>query len=111
MGAEKQPDLDSWDDYAGEWIKAEFVKEVPAKIPCVDIKGIVEDGKNKLIAEIEYNNRTWSFDLNKTNQNFIRSKGIMPKDLIGRVFVCEKIKVRNPTTNSMQDSLIITDIE
>lgn len=111
MGEEKSPNLDSWDDFAGEYIKAEFVKKYPAKLVCVNVIGEVEDGRNKLIAEVEYNNRKWKFDLNKSNQAFIRHKGLSPKQVIGKVLVCDKTKVRNPSTNSMVDSLIITEVE
>ena len=108
--SEFQPDLDSWDDFAGDYIKAEFIKEFPAKLVCIGAGGFVQDGKNRLVADVEYNKRTWSFDLNKTNQKVVRAKGLTPRGMIGKVFVVDKVKVRNPSTNSMVDSLVITDI-
>ena len=111
MGDEKQPDLDSWDDFAGDYIKAELVKEWPCVFVCVGVDATTEDGRNKLIATIEYKGRSWKFDLNKTNQKFIRTKISAPKELAGVKITCDKIKVRNPTTQSMVDSLIITSLE
>ena len=110
MGAEKQPDLDSWDDFAGDYLKAEFIKEFPCTVICINMYGEVEDGRNKLIAEVEYNERKWKFDLNKTNQSFMRLSKLMPKDLIGKKIVVDKTKVRNPSTGGMVDSLIIVEI-
>jgi len=110
MGEEKRPDLNSWKDFAGDYIKAEFIDDFPAQLPVVDLAGEVEDGRNKMIAEIEHKERSWKFDLNKTNQNFIRSRGLKPIEIIGRILIVEKIKVRNPSTNNMVNSLIITNI-
>lgn len=107
-----QPRLDSWDDFAGEYIKAEFVKEIPSKLVVIKVEGRNEDGRNKVLLTVEYNKRTWLFDINKTNMNFIRSKEIYaPKDIMGKVLIVEKTRVRNPATNSLVDSLIITDIQ
>lgn len=111
MQETKQPDLNSWNDFAGDYLKAEYV-EVPNVMVVVGVEAEVEDGRNKLIADIEYKGRNWKFDLNKTNQNFVRSRGCTsPKALIGKKMSVEKIKVRNPTTNAMVDSLIITKVE
>jgi hypothetical protein len=111
MEVDKQPNLDSWDDFAGEWIKADYISEFPAKLVCIGVEGASENGKPKLIANVEYKQRKWKFDLNKTNQNFIRASGITkPKLLIGKVLVVDKTKVRNPSLNQMVDSLVIIDI-
>lgn len=110
MDESNQPNLDDWSDYAGDWIKAEYVKEFPVKLVCVGIDGMSENGRNRLVATVEYNNRTWKFDLNKTNQNFIKSDGLMPKDVIGKIFECQTIQVRNPTTGGMVGSLVISKI-
>ncbi len=111
MEVDKQPGLDDWTDFAGEWIKAEYVKEVPAKLVCIGVDTLVDGTRTRLIAKVEYLDRAWSFDLNKTNQNFIKSAGLMPKDITGKVFVVEKVQVRNPQTAQMVDSLVITKIE
>lgn len=109
MEDSNQPNLDSWDDFAGDWLKAEYMK-LPAETVCVNVEGINEDGRNKLILILEYKKKQWKFEANKTNQNFIKSKGLTPKQLIGKKVIFDKIKVRNPTSNSMVDSLIIDGI-
>lgn len=114
--SEFQPDLDSWDDFAGDYIKAEFVKVFPAKLACINVDSYQEKAKegkkakNRLIVEVEYNKRVWSFDLNKTNQKFIREAGFTPRQILGKILVVDKIKARNPQTGGMVDSLVITDI-
>lgn len=110
MEEQNQPSLESWKDFAGDWIKAEHVT-LPASLVCIGVESRIEDGKNKLIARVEYDEREWNFDLNKTNQNFVKSKELMPKELTGKTLVVGKIKVRNPSTNAQVDSLIIEDIQ
>ena len=108
---ENKPRIDQWDDFAGEYIKAEIIKEFPAVVVVTDIKSEYIDDKPKLIAEIELNEKSWKFDLNKTNQTVIKKFCKAPKDLIGKKLTLIKIKQRNPSTNSMVDSLLIDNIE
>lgn len=103
--------LENWDDFAGDYIKAEHIKEFPGKLVCIGIEGYQQDGKAKLKAEVEYNGKKWKFDLNKTNQNFIKFENLMPKDIIGKVITVDKTKVMNPTIKRMVDSLIIVEID
>ena len=112
MGEENQPRLDSWDDFAGDYIKAEFIQSFPAVFVVTNVEAETEDGRNKLIASIEFNGRAWSFDMNKTNQSFLRNNGIKsPRQIIGKKLAVDRIKVRNPSTNSMVDSLVIIKVE
>lgn len=111
---EQDTSLESWNDFAGDFIKAEFVTDAPTKFA---VKGIgskkdEKTGRPLLIVEIEYNEREWKFDLNKTNQSFLRKNGITrPKDVVGKLLHIDKIKVRNPTTNQQVDGLSIIGIE
>lgn len=112
MGVEKQPNLDTWDDFAGDFIKADLVQKYPALFVVKDVKANLEDGRPKLLCQIEYNGREWIFDLNKTNQNFVRNSGVKsPKALIGKKLTMAVIKVRNPTTGNLVNSLVIDKIE
>lgn len=112
MEDNSQPSLDSWNDFAGDYIKPQFIDSFPVKFPVVNINGRNEDGSNRLFLDIEYNGRKWIFDLNKTNQTFIQNSGIRkPKDLIGKIVVVDKTKNRNPKTGQMVDGLIIIGIE
>lgn len=108
---ETQNNLD-WNDFAGDFIKADNIKEYPAKLPVIALnKETGTDGKNRLIAEVEYANRTWKFDLNKTNRDFLSERFNSPSEVIGKVLICDKIKVKNPRTNATVNSLLIEDVE
>jgi hypothetical protein len=108
---EQKPSTENWDDFAGEYIKAEFIKEFPAKFIVVDIETNFDGDKPKLIAVVEYNEREFKFDLNKTNQAVIRKVCSSPKAIVGKILTIEKIKQRNPSTNALVDSLLIEKVE
>lgn len=110
---DEQPSLDAWDDFAGSYLKPDLVKEFPVSLPVVNVSSsFTDDGRPLLEIVTEYNGKDWNLNLNKTNQSFLRSKGIKsPKAIIGKLLVFEKMKVRNPSTNSMVDSFILTDIK
>jgi hypothetical protein len=107
---QKQINLEVWDDFTGEYIKTDIVKKYPVTFVPVSLEAEKIEDKLKLVITFQYNERDWKLNLNKTNQNFIRSKGLMPKQIIGKQLVFDKIKVRNPSTNTQVDSFIITDI-
>ena len=110
--SEEQNSLD-WNDFAGDFIKADNVKEFPVKLVCLGIEKIVDKQtkKNKLIVEIEYADRSWKFDLNKTNRDFLQERFASPSEVIGKVLICGRVQVRNPSTNSMVWSLFIDSVE
>jgi len=109
---QEQLDISGWDDFSGEYLKTDLIKEWPVTLVPVKIEGTSEDGVVKLTMITEYNKRTWKLNLNKTNQNFIRGQGIpSPKALVGKKVTFEKIKVRNPQTNAQVDSFSICKIE
>ena len=108
---EKQKNLD-WNDFAGDFIKADNVKEFPVKFVVLGVEKIPGmDDRDKLVAEIEYGDRTWKFDLNKTNRDVLQEKFNSPSEIIGKVLKCNRIKVRNPSTQAMVWSLVIEDVE
>jgi hypothetical protein len=108
---EKQPSLEGWEDFAGEYLKADLIKEFPVTLVPVEIDAAFEDGRARLAIKTEYNGKTWKLELNKTNQNFLRANGITsPKAIIGKKLVFDKIKVRNPTTGGQVDSFLIIKV-
>ena len=113
MTEEKQPNLDSWDDFAGEWIKGDLVTEEKPVFVVTGINAEIDDvhGKLRLIADVEYHGRKWKWDINRTNQAFIRSKKLTPKKIIGKKLTLGKTQARNPKTSQIVDSLLITNIE
>ena len=111
MKTEEQPSLDDWTDFAGEYLKAEYVDGQQGEVVVIGVNSYYEDSKPRLILEVEYKERQWKFDLNRTNQTFLKNNGVKkPKDLISYRLTLQKIKVRNPSTNSMQDGLAIVGI-
>ena len=108
---ETLPDLDSWDDFSGEYLKTDIIKEYPVTLVPVDIESEMRDERPKMVITVNYNKKDWKMELNKTNQNFIRSRGIKPKEIIGKKLTFETHKVRNPASNSMVDSFLITNVE
>ena len=108
----KQISLDKWDDFAGEFLKADLIKSFPVVLVPIAIETEEREGKKHLYLKVEYNSRTWLVEVNKTNQNYLRANGVMsPNALIGKKLTFNKIQVRNPTTHTIVDSLAIVKIE
>lgn len=109
--AETKPSLDNWVDFAGDFLKADLIAKFPVDLVAINVISELKDFKPQLFMETEYNGKKWKIQLNRTNQNFLRSKGIKaPKELIGKKLTFEKIKVNNPTTKTPTDSLLIVEI-
>jgi len=110
--SEEQNNLD-WNDFAGDFIKADNVKEFPVKFVVLGLDKLVDKQtkKNKLIAEVEYADRSWKFDLNKTNRDFLAERFGSPNEVIGKVLICGRVQVRNPSTSAMVWSLFIDNVE
>ena len=109
---EETPNLDKWDDFAGEYLKADIIATFPVTLVPVKAEATFDDDRARLIVDVLYNEKTWKLELNKTNQSFLRNNGVKaPKDIVGKKLVFDKIKVRNPQSNTMVDSLIITKVE
>lgn len=108
---EAKPNLDNWADFAGEFLKADLVTSYPVVLVCTNVTSETKDFKPHLYMETEYSGKKWKIELNRTNQNFLRSKGIKaPKELIGKKITFEKVKTHNPTTKAPTDSLLITEV-
>lgn len=105
----EKPSLENWDAFSGEWIKADLVSEGDIFV-VTGVFADIDNAKVRLIAEIEYHKRAWKFDINRTNQAFIRSKKLTPKQLIGKKLKIGKVKARNPSTGLQVDSLLIIDV-
>lgn len=113
MAEEKQKpiNLDAWDDFTGDYIKTDIVKSFPVTFVPVNLEALKVEDKIRLEITFQYNNRDWKLSLNKTNQNFIRSRGLTPKKIIGKKLIFDKVKVRDPSKNIQVDSFVITDIQ
>jgi hypothetical protein len=109
----EKPSKENWDDFSGDYLKPEIVKEWPLVIAVIDIETEFseEDGKPKLTIHTEYNTKKKKFTLNKTNLQIVKKFCKTPKELIGKKLTCSKIKQRNPVTNTMVDSILIETVE
>jgi len=105
------PDLERWDDFSGDFLKTDIIKEFPVTLVPVNIESEYKDDKPRMFITVNYNKKDWKMELNKTNQNFIRSKNITPKEIIGKKLTFDTHKVRNPSSNLMVDSFLITEVE
>lgn len=111
MEKEKKPDLNKWDDFSGDYLKCDIVKEFPVTLIPTSIDSEFKEGVPRMAVEVEYNDRVWKLEFNKTNQGIIRSHGLTPKEVVGKKLVFIKTKNRNPTTNAMVDSFLLDKIE
>lgn len=108
----KTLDIDSWDDFAGIYMKPEDVKDWPLKVVPKAVEAYLgSDNKPRLDYTTEYGGRDRKIGINSTNRNVIKSKGLTPKQAIGKVLVFDKCRVMNPSTNQKVDSFDLIDIK
>lgn len=110
----QKPRVDTWEDFAGEYLKVDLIKEFPLVVVAKDINTFYdeESERPRIDLIVEYHEKDWKIGLNKTNQQFLRTNGIKePKAIIGKKITLDKTKVRNPALNTMVDSFVITKIE
>jgi len=108
--SEQDTSTDSWDGLLTNYLKGEDVKNKVGEeiqVPCIDVKR--KDDQLDLVIEFEDKRR--SFSLNKTNMGFIKSKGLVPKDVIGKMITLQKTMAMNPTLKKEVPSLRISKIE
>jgi hypothetical protein len=112
MTNEQQPSAEDWCDFSSQFLKVDLIKEFPVTLICKDVETEYDDDKPKLYVITEYLKKPWKMGINKTNITFIRNLGIKsPKAIIGKKLTFDKIKVRNPLTNSMVDGFLLTKVE
>ena len=113
MENQRELDTGKWDDFLGNWLKANHIKVWPARIPVIGVKADIDkDDKVHLVFDVELNQKKMKWEANKTNVDILREHiQTGPKDLIGKVLVFIKHKVRNPATNQMVDSLLVDKVE
>lgn len=113
MEGNDQPRLDQWTDFAGQFLKADMIDAFPITLVVNDVTSYFDEDKEAhLILEFGYKAKKWKFECNKTNQKTIKDAGILsPLALKFKKITFEKIKVRNPSTKQMVDSLSIVKVE
>ena len=71
---ENVPRLDGWIDFAGKFLKAEFVKTVPVILICKEVEAYFDDDDDAhLLLHMDYNMKKWKWEANKTNQKIFRA--------------------------------------
>lgn len=113
METNNTPSLDDWVDFAGDFLKAELVKEWPVRLGVISVTTEFDkDEKARLFITTEYLKKTWKLELNKTNQAVLKKNKIeKPSDIKDRVLTFEKIMVRNPSLNIQVPSFLLIKVE
>jgi hypothetical protein len=111
MSEKDDINMDNWNDFSGEFLKANLIEEWPLIVAVKDIEALTINEKPVLNIIFEYLSRDKKLSLNKTNRNFlINSKLKSPKSIIGKKLTFDKIKVRNPQGESV-DSFELVKVE
>lgn len=104
---------ESWEGILDIYFKPINAKAFPVKVfvPFVKV-GLNKDKKPQLIFDVHYEGSKYKFDCNKTNMAKLISLGMTtPKMIENKQITFEKIRVQNPSTNQMVDSLAVVKIE
>ena len=109
---EDNTSLSSWDSFTGNFLKPEDVKSEEDAYVVVGVTSEEYDKKQKVVLNLERNEIAKDFTMNATNIKAVRELDIeSPKALVGNKIYFIKIKVNNPNTNKIVDSLVITKVE
>jgi len=113
MTNEHEPNLDSWDDFMGKWLKAEMVKTWPALFIPISVKGTFDANDDAHIVytgEFQHKKKDW--EPNNTNKDILKNLNLQsPKALIGKKVYFKKVMNFNPTIKKKVPSLEIERIE
>ena len=105
-------DLNSWDAFSGNFLKAEDVTSEQDEYVPVDVSAVKDDNTLRVRLHLERNGLKKDFDLNKTNLNKARELGFnSPKELIGTKITFRKVLARDPNKGVEVESLRIKSIE
>lgn len=109
--AMSEKDLDSWDKFSSNFIKAADVASENDAYVCIGVNQ-TEDDLPKVRLTLEMEENEYSFDLNKTNIGKLKELKIeSPRKLIGKKIYFKKVLARNPSTKKEVDSLRVYKIE
>ena len=113
MGNKEQPSLDSWDEFTGNWLKAEHIKSFPAETFVTYVNSSTNDKEEGiLILDLQYAGKKWKKQLNKTDVKAIKEAGIQnPKAIAEKILIWDKVRVYNPQLKKHQDSIAISGIK
>ena len=109
----QQPDLDSFDDFSGKFIRAENIKDWPVCFIPISADSHFDEDENSHVVytgEVEGKRKQW--EPNKTNMQLLRQFGLKsPRALIGQKVWFKKVMNRNPNTKQLVASLEVEKLE
>jgi hypothetical protein len=102
----------SFEGLVDNYIKAEDIKEFPAKVFVTFCNIENRDGKNKVIYDVQYDGKKYKWSCNVTNLRVLQKLGLQgPKDLCNKNVIFTSVRVRNPSTGQNMDSLSVDGLE
>lgn len=112
MAKEKKPTTSSFDGLTSNYLKGSDLKKDVDVFTCTDVNiEEMQDGKNVLVMDINYNGNEKLFSCNKTNTNKLKEFVDTPKDLIGKQIHVKKVLVTNPQSKEEVESIRVTKVE
>jgi hypothetical protein len=113
MSNDQIPNLDSWEDFSGKWLKAEMVKEWPALFIPVSVRGNFDaDDEAHIVFTGAFQGKNKDWEPNNTNKDILKTLGLVsPRALIGKKVYFKKVMNFNPTIKKKVPSLEIEKIE
>lgn len=109
---EDDTSLSSWDNFTGNYLKPEDVRSNEDAYVVINVTSEEFDNKSKVILSLERKEIKKDFVLNATNVKAVRDLDVEnPKALVGQKIYFIKIKVTNPSTKKLVDSLVIDKAE
>jgi ABC-type tungstate transport system permease subunit len=110
-----EKNTNSWDDFCGSnFLKVTNVANEKDAFVIVGVEVFKDEKENsaKPRLTLEKAGESFLFDLNVTNSNFCKNKGInSPKALVGKKMFFKKVLVNSPKTKKEVESLRVCDIE
>ena len=113
MVEKQKPTIKSWDNLLDNYLKATELTQEPYEIlvHAVDV-GLNRKEETYMRLEVHYNKKKYIFDLNKTNQRFLKDNGIeAPEDVVDKILVLTLVKATDPNTRKEVDSIRIKEIK
>ena len=113
MTENNEPNTDDWDSLMDTFLKAIHFTTWPGKafISAAEA-GTSPRGKPQLICDARTEKGKFKWDVNVTNMRKLQELGVKaPKDLLNHNVYFNKIRVKNPSTQQMVDSLEVSKVE
>jgi len=109
----QQPDLDSFEDFSGKFIKPEFVKDWNSPFIPINAESYFdEDEKARITYTGQFEGKKRCWEPNKTNMQIMKDLGIAsPRALVGKKVFFRKVMNFSPVTKKKVPGLEIEKIE